>query len=88
MGCGSIRIRGLATFRRSRVTRRTGDLPPNESRDRPVVILHALAVDAQPDEAVTGAVARVSIVDTLVAVRYAQDATKWAAGFRGIGRRL
>ena len=35
---------------------RTGDLPLDESRDRPVVVPHALEVDAQPDEAVTGAV--------------------------------
>ena len=34
---------------------RTGDLPLDESRDRPVVVPHALEVDAQPDEAVTWA---------------------------------
>ena len=60
---------GLATL--TRVTgqaERTGDLLLDESRDRPVVVLHALEVDAQPDEAVTGAVPGVPL-DTLVAVR-------------------
>ena len=33
---------------------RTGDLSLDESRDRSVVVLHALEVDAQPDRAVTG----------------------------------
>ena len=53
---------------------RTGDLSLDESRDRPVVVLHALEVDAQPDHAVTGVVRGVPL-DTLVAVRDAQDAT-------------
>ena len=53
---------------------RTGDLSLDESRDRPVVVLHALEVDAQPDRAVTGVVPGVPL-DTLVAVRDAQDAT-------------
>ena len=41
--------------------KRTGDLSLDESRDRPVVVLHALEVDAQPDRAVTGVVTRRSI---------------------------
>ena len=57
---------------------RTGDLPHDESRDRPVVVLHALEIDAQPDAAATEAVPGVPL-DTLVAVRDAQDATGWAA---------
>ena len=70
---------GLATLPQvAGQVERTGDLPLDESRDRPVVVLHALEVDAQPDESVTGAVPGVPL-DTLVAVREAQDATGWAA---------
>ena len=57
---------------------RTGELPLDESRDRPVVVLHSLEVDAQPDRAVTRVVPGVPL-DTLIAVRDAQDATGWAA---------
>ena len=57
---------------------RPGDLPLDEARDRPVVVLHALEVDAQPDRAVMGVVAGVPL-DTLVAVRDAHDAAGWAA---------
>jgi len=57
---------------------RTGDPPLDESRARPVVVRHALEVDTQPDQAFTGAVPGVPL-DTIVAVRDAQDATGWAA---------
>lgn len=50
----------------------------DESRNRPVAVPHALEVDAQPDEAVTGTVAGVPL-DTLVAVGGAQGVAWWIA---------
>ena len=70
---------GLASLLRvAGQERRTGHLPLDESRDRPVVVRHALKVDGQPDEAITGEVPGVPL-DTLVAVRDAQNATGWVA---------
>ena len=56
-----------------------GELTLDEPRDRPAVVLHALEVDAEPDHAATG-VSGVPL-DTLVAVRDAQDAAGSAAEF-------
>ena len=59
---------------------RTGKLALDEPRDRPAIVLHALKVDAQPDRAVAGVVPGVPL-DTLVAVRDAQEAEGQAAEF-------
>jgi len=59
---------------------RTGELPLDEARGRPVVVLHALEVDAQPGRAVTGAVSGVPL-DAFDAVRDAADAAGEAAEF-------